>query len=610
MASKTHSGTAGLPVAPSMAPTLESQPVSAPVQLNVRFFLISALSIFIGAMTGLIGKGLVMLITLITNISFYGHFNLGESSPAENHLGWWVVAVPVIGGLIVGIMARYGSKAIRGHGIPEAMEQILTNNSRIPPKITFLKPLSSAIAIGTGGPFGAEGPIIATGGALGSFIGQILRTTADERKVLLTAGAAAGMSAIFGSPVAAIMLAIELLLFEFSARSLIPVALAVITGAALHIALFGGQAFFAMPNVAAPTSTAVAIYSLIGLIIGIVSVGVTKVTYAIEDAFEHIPTPWMLHPMIGAIAVGVVGYFAPLTLGVGYSNISYALSGNVAINMLLVLCLLKFISWAIALGSGTSGGTLAPLFTIGGSAGALLGMGLIAILPHAGIDIRIAALVGMAAMFAGASRALLTSIIFALETTLQSHAFLPLLAGCTAAYIISYLLMKHNIMTEKIARRGVTIPGEYKPNFAENTLVRQIINSQPVSLTEDMTVEQAAAVLGQPGRKNSQKYYPVLNKEGALSGIISKLALHTTAADVLISTLAKPAVTVYDDTTVHLAIQKFTDFDISALVTLDPVTHKISGVLTHKDVLKGYRNFELKRLTPERTLRWGRSVKA
>jgi H+/Cl- antiporter ClcA len=586
-----------------MSPALQTVDLQQKKTLDIRILYISMLAVLIGAATGLIGKGLVLVIELFTNISYFGEFSFEAKSPAENHIGWLVIIIPALGGIIVGLMARFGSKAIRGHGIPEAMEQILTNSSKIPPKITFLKPLSSAVAIGTGGPFGAEGPIIATGGALGSFIGQMLKTTADERKVLLTAGAAAGMAAIFGSPVSAIMLAIELLLFEFSARSIIPIALAVITGASLHLALFGTDAFFAMPTVAVPGSMAIAMYSLIGIIVGIASVGVTKATYFIEDAFEKIPVPWMWHPMIGALAVGVIGYFAPATLGVGYSNISYALSGNVTIQILLVLCLLKFLSWAIALGSGTSGGTLAPLFTIGGSGGALLGMVIIALLPQAGVDIRIAALVGMAAMFAGASRALLTSIVFALETTLQANAFIPLLAGCTGAYIVSFFLMKHNIMTEKIARRGVFVPSSYMPNFAENTVVKQILTGSPLCLVSTMTVGEAKAWIEKEGLEYRQKYFPLLDPKGKLTGVISKFNLRTSPENIELDKLATPVNTVEGNSTVHSAIRKFTDFDVNALVVLNNETREIMGLITQKDVLKGYRNFELKRVTPEQTIK-------
>lgn len=461
---------------------------------KIRTLTISSVAVLIAMAVSVIARLLVSLIDLVTNLSFHARFSLAPSSPADHTLGIWVIAVPVAGGLVVGLMALYGSRAIRGHGIPEAMEQILTNQSKIKPTITYLKPVSSAIAIGTGGPFGAEGPIIATGGALGSTIGQLIRITHNERKILLAAGATAGMSAIFGSPMAAIFLAIELLLFEFSPRSIIPVALACITGAAGHHFLFGaGPVFPIQKIIETPSNAALLLYSVMGLVVGAISVGVTKAVYFVEDSFEKLPIHWMWWPAIGGLAVGIIGYFAPRTLGVGYQNITDVLSGNLSAQIILNLCLMKFLSWALALGSGTSGGTLAPLLTIGGATGAMGGILINHWIPDAGINISLAALVGMSAMFAGASRALLTSIVFALETTGQSHALLPLLASCIAAYFVSFMLMENTIMTEKIARRGIRTPHSYEPDVLEQMVVADAMRGEDHNVTADPELTSIAA---------------------------------------------------------------------------------------------------------------------
>ena len=447
-----------------MTRTAPTETVETPPFYDVeqrRTVVISGLAILVGVGAVGIAQLLIAAIRLVTNISFYGTFSTANNSPADNHLGLWVIIIPAIGGVIVGLMARYGSGAIRGHGIPEAMEQILLNESKISPKITVLKPLSAAIAIGSGGPFGAEGPIIATGGALGSLVGQVLHTTPDERKTLLAAGAAAGMAAIFGTPVAAVLLAIELLLFEYRPRSIVPVAFASATATGLRMVFEGSAGVFAMPQLVQPSGEALMTYMVLGAIVGVAAVLVTKSLYYIEEGFELLPVHWMWFPAIGALVVGVIGYFEPRTLGVGYDNISNILAGNFANTLLISLVILKFVSWSIALGSGTSGGTLAPLFTIGGGLGALLGILCVHWFPGLGIDPRIAALVGMAAIFAGASRALLTSVVFAFETTRQPIGLLPLLGGCTAAFVISSLLMRYTIMTEKLARRGTHVPTEY-----------------------------------------------------------------------------------------------------------------------------------------------------
>ncbi|HVX89828.1 MAG TPA: chloride channel protein, partial [Gemmatimonadales bacterium] len=364
-----------------------------------RLFLVAALAVLIAIGAAFLAEVLVALINLFTNIAFYGRFSLGAASPAGHALGAWVILVPVVGALIVGLMARFGSPAIRGHGIPEVMERILVAESRIAPRLTVLKPVGTAISIGTGGPFGAEGPIIATGGALGSMVGQALRVTADERKVLLAAGAAAGMAAVFGSPISATILAVELLLFEYRARSLAPVALASAAAAAVRVALHGPAAVFPMEAISTPTGAALTAYTLIGVFIGALGVAITKALYKIEDAFEHLPIHWMWWPALGGIVVGVMGYLSPRTLGVGYDNISGLLDGSLAGQALLVLVLCKLVSWSVALGSGNAGGTLAPLFTIGGGFGVLVGTLVAAVLPSLGIDPRIAGLVGMAAAF-------------------------------------------------------------------------------------------------------------------------------------------------------------------------------------------------------------------
>ena len=468
-----------IPVSPSLGSVTDKDRATQHEMVNRRVFYLSIQAVINALIIGGIARLLVLLIDLVTHIFFYGEWSLSPVSPAENHLGWYVLLVPVAGGILVGLMARFGSKAIRGHGIPEAMEKIILDESRIPPALSFLKPLSAAISIGTGGPFGAEGPIIATGGAFGSLTGQIMHISAAERKIILAAGACAGMSAIFGTPLAAVLLAIELLLFEFSARSIIPVALACITGAGMHILLFGKQPVFEMPAIPVPTNGALIFYVFFGALMGVTASWVSKSVYVIEDLFEKLPVHWMWWPAIGAVVVGVVGYFAPSTMGVGYDNIRHLLSGSLPLGVLFSLCILKYVSWSISLGSGTSGGTLAPLFTIGGALGALSGTLAIQWLPALGLNVATMALVGMAAMFAGASRALLTSIVFALETTGQQHGLLPLMGACAAAYFVSFFLMRGSIMTEKIKRRGVRTPESYQPDILKTAAVEQLLEPMP-----------------------------------------------------------------------------------------------------------------------------------
>lgn len=586
--------TDGLTITPSL--DLVAEAAQVPPQYSIvdcRVLQICAIAVLLGISAAFLAVVLVGLINLITNFAFFQQISLATRSPADNQLGWLVVFVPVIGSLVVGLMARYGSKAIRGHGIPEAMEQVLVNQSRIPARMTFLKPLSAAISIGTGGPFGAEGPIIATGGALGSVLGQIIHTTAAERKTLLAAGAAAGMAAVFGSPVSAVLLAIELLLFEFRPRSIIPVALASASATSVHIMLEGFEPAFAMPNLDHPTGAALAVYIAIGALVGVVSVGVTRIVYAIEDAFERLPIHWMWWPAIGAIAVGVIGYFAPRTLGVGYQNISDIISDKLPLQAVAWLCALKFASWSISLGSGTSGGTLAPLFTIGAGLGAVFGFAAIEIFPGLGVDARIAALVGMAAMFAGASRALLASAVFAFETTLQPLGLLPLLGGCTAAYLVSCLLMRNSIMTEKIARRGIRTPAEYVADPLEQVLVRDVASGAVVSLKALATLDETRRWLGSGAEGTAHNGFPLLDERGVLVGVLTRRDLQNSAAspETQLGDLAlRLPKFVYDDCTVRQAADHMVNHGIGRLPVVERGRpNKLVGMVTRSDILSAYR---------------------
>ena len=603
------SSTEGLPIAPSMGPTLEAQRTpQRTTAVNSRVVFITIVAIAIGIAAGLVAQILLRLIGLITNLSFYGRLTPQFVSPAENHLGLFVIVVPAIGGLIVGLMARYGSEAIRGHGIPEVMEQVLRNQSRIMPRITFLKPISAAIAIGTGGPFGAEGPIIATGGALGSLIGQLLKTTADERKILLSAGAAAGMAATFGSPVSGVLIAIELLLFEFRSRSLIPVTFACVTATAVRIAFMGSAPIFAMPSVAPPTQSALMLYIVLGAIVGVASVGVTRAVYLIEDAFAKLPIHWMWWPALGGLVVGVIGYWIPQTLGVGYDNVRFELAGNLPEQALVILCVFKFLSWSISLASGTSGGTLAPLFIMGGALGAAVGGQAIGIFPHAGVDIRVAALIGMAAMFAGASRALLASIVFAFETTLQPFAMLPLAAGCTAAYLVSSLLMKDTIMTEKITRRGIAVPADYAADFLSQVAVRDAATYKVVSLDSDSTLEQVRARIANGLEGTTHHGYPVVDKDRGLIGLISQRKLFDPAepaAKRVGDIVTGPCAVVFEDNSLREASDLMVQEGLGRLpVVKRENPREVVAIISGSDIRSANRQRLDEALKSEQTLRW------
>jgi H+/Cl- antiporter ClcA/CBS domain-containing protein len=599
--------TQGLPVAPSIEPAFERAGGHRhDVLLPARSLLIALISVGLAFAAAVIAEVLTSLIGLVTNFAYYGRWSTEFTSPSGNHLGVLAIAVPVIGGLIVGIMARYGSQAIRGHGIPEAMEQVLFNQSRIPARITVLKPLSAAVAIGTGGPFGAEGPIIATGGALGSLIGQLLETTAAERKTLLAAGAAAGMTAIFGSPISSVLLAIELLLFEFRPRSFVPVALAATVAAGLRYRLHGGAPVFAMPAVDTATLAALALYVAEGALIGAFAAGVTWIVYWIEDMFEHLPVHWMWWPAIGALVVGIVGVISPKTLGVGYDNITDVLNGSIAGEALIFFCAMKFISWSIALGSGTSGGTLAPLFTIGGGAGAALGALAAMAFPSAGVDPHVAALVGMAATFAGASRALLASIVFSFEVTGQPNGLVPLLGGCVASYVVSALLMRRTIMTEKIGRRGREVPAEYHSDPLELAIVADYARAEVVTLSDADRLGDVRAKLASSDSRYHHQGFPVIGARDELVGVATRRDLLDTArseSEPVSAVVKRPPVTISRAATLRQAADIMARAGVGRLPVVDS-SGKLEGILTRSDLLAVHADVIRMTSHAERTIRW------
>ncbi|MCC6929356.1 MAG: chloride channel protein [Gemmatimonadaceae bacterium] len=562
-----------------------------------RTVWLSCLALVLAVAAAVAAQGLTAIIALVTNAAFYGRLSTAFVAPGGGtHRPLVLLLTPMAGALAVGLMARYGSSAIRGHGIPEVMEKVLFGESRISARVLFLKPLSAAIAIGTGGPFGAEGPIIATGGALGSLAGQFLHVTADERKVLLAAGAAAGMSATFGSPVSAVLLAVELLLFEYRPRSIIPVALASATATAVRIAFVGAAPAFPIPLLAQPRGSALAVYTLLGLIMGVVAAGITRASYAIEDGYERLGhrfgVHWMWWPIAGALVVGVVGLVEPRTLGVGYDNIVAALAGSLTGRALLLLAILKFISWSCYLGSGTSGGTLAPLFTIGSGIGATAGAAIASVAPALGVDARIAGLVGMAAIFAGASHALLASIVFAFETTRQPVGLLPLLGACTAAYLSSLLVSRNSIMTEKLARRGVSVQTEYAVDHLSQVRVGDVATRAVVTLPAEETLASVRARLAAGGDGATHQGFPVVDASGALVGVVTRRDLVDVASGDALAVrqvVRRAPVVVHEDNTLR---------DVADVMVLEHVgrvpviasdgSRRVVGIVSRSDLLAAH----------------------
>lgn len=549
-----------------------------------RMIMLAGAAIIVGTGAAFGAWVLLKLIALATNLFWFGRVSAAPAEIIDAHLGLAVIAIPVVGSLMIGLMARFGSEKIKGHGIPEAIEAILYGESRLSLKVAILKPLSSAISIGSGGPFGAEGPIIMTGGAIGSLFAQCFHLSAAERKSLLVAGAAAGMTGIFGTPIAAILLAIEVLLFEWKPRSFVPVVVGTLVAFAWRPMLLGAAPLF--PFAMAPVQAWWPTGSLalgIGVLVGLEAALLSVMLYRVEDAFHRLPVHWMWWPALGGIVVGIGGLIDARVLDAGYANIQALLDGSLTIRVILALLVVKAIVWLVALGSGTSGGVLAPLLIMGGALGALLGH----FLPG---SIGFWAMIGMSGMMSGAMRAPLTGALFAVELTGHFDALPATIAAATGAYAISVLIMRRSILTEKIARRGRHILQEYTVDPHEFLQAEQVMTPDPVVLSGAMSIKDAVAYFGDGA---THRTYPVVDDGGRLVAMVSRSdALRWQVAGELPETSLAEALSDSSQQIayLHSPIGEVADLMVESGIGRIPIveagTDRVLGILSRHDLLK------------------------
>jgi len=577
---------------------------SPPAEYRIGW--ISLVAAAIGVLAGIIAYLLYDLIALCTNLAYYHVWSIHFRSPESTPFHYWILVIPMIGGLFTAFAAKYGSPKIKGHGIPETIEAVLTARSRINATVAILKPLSAAISIGTGGPFGAEGPIIQTGGAFGSLVGQLISTTAAERKVLLASGAAAGMAATFNTPIAGVILAIELLLFEFRARSFIPLVIASTLGTSTRVILLGQHSMFSIGDVNFDPLHGLPYYVLLGVICGGAAIGLTKLLYWVEDQFERLSPVihefW--HPVIGSFAVGVIGFFVPRILGVGYDTISDILHDNLALKMVLLILIFKFAGLVISLGSGTSGGLLAPTFMWSAALGSVFAMVVDRIHPAAHLAPAAYALVAMAAVFGTAARATFALIVFAFEITGDYNAILPLMLACVIADLIGLRFLPRSIMTEKLARRGVSVPGEYEAVVLKMVRVGDVMRTDVPAIPADMSVAELAARMSGARRHaadeasprepalNLIRGLPVVGKEGELVGIVTQgdvlraLENDPNGTAKVLEAGSSPPIVAYPDEIVFDALERMLQNDVGRLpVVSRDNPRKLVGFFNRSSIL-------------------------
>ncbi|HTS18404.1 MAG TPA: chloride channel protein [Verrucomicrobiae bacterium] len=554
---------------------------------------VSSLAVAIGLASGIVAFLLYKLIGLFTNLFFFHKFSFLFRSPGAHHLGLWVIALPAAGGLVVGLMAKYGSPKIRGHGIPEAMEAVLISRSRVEPKVAILKPLSAALAIGTGGPFGAEGPIIQTGGALGSIVGQLVRMTAAERKVLLACGAGAGMAATFNTPISGVIIAIELLLFEFKSRSFIPLVIATTLATTIRHQLMGSRAMFEVGLVDFGIPRALPYYLLLGVVCGIAAIGFTKLLFWTEDQFLRLPLDQMWWPAIGGLGLGVIGYFQPRVFGVGYDTISDILTGGLTLKLLVVLMICKAVALVVSLGSGTSGGLLAPMFFSAAAMGAVFADCVNQWIPGAHLSAGAFAIVAMGAVFGAAARAPFTFIIFAFEITRDYNSVLPLMLVGVISSGIALRFLRESIMTEKLARRGLRVQQEYEADILQEVNVGDVMlrKLQTVPATMPLT-EFSDYIAKNDPRFTAHHSTFIIDSENRLVGIIARgdvlrvLEQEPATAKTVLEAGTRELVVTHPDETVYIAVTKMLANDVASLpVVKRGAPHEVIGYFGRRQVM-------------------------
>ena len=571
---------------------------------SVSILKMSFMAVFIGVAGALVAWLLYRMIGFVTNVAFLQRLSFEFTSPAMTTSKWAIVIAPIVGGLIIGLMARYGTDRIRGHGIPEALEAILFRKSQMLAKVAILKPLSSAIAIGTGGPFGAEGPIIMTGGAVGSLIGQVFYLTSIERRTLLVAGACAGMAATFGTPIAATLLAVELLLFELRPRSTIPVAIASFVAAALRPYLIGPGPLFPLDAQFLIDLDDMALAALCGVLAGLFATAITALVYRVEDTFHKLPVHWMWWPAIGAVAVSIGGLFDPQALGVGYDVIGDLLNGRLVGMAIVVFMIVKSLMWIIYLGSGTSGGVLAPLLSLGAGLGGLEAM----VFPGNPL---LWPLLGMCAILAGMMRMPFTAILFALELTHNASALPALLVACIAAYGVSVFLMKRSILTEKIARRGFDLFREYSVDRLEHTAVREVMTTAMMTVPVNLTVRELADRYFGPDQQ--YRAFPVVDAEGVLVNVVDRrivqrlLGEDPSGSARLGDVLGKDPVVAFPNESCRSIAVRAAVEHLERVPVVEHASRKLLGMVTRYDLLKPYTHYHHEERVRERFFRGGGS---
>lgn len=530
-------------------------------------------------------------------ISFFQNLFFGQGKHILSFMGsFYVIIIPAIGGIVVGLLVYFFAKETKGHGVPEVMLAVATGGSKIRPRVAAIKALVSSICIGSGGSVGREGPIVQISSALGSSLGQLFRLSEDKKRILIACGAAGGIAATFNAPLAGIFFALEVILREYGTRYFSSVVLSAVSATVISRTFLGSSPAFVTPPYQLLSSWHILFYFVLGFLAAITGWVFIKLLYKCEDIFDAIKMPSFIKPALGGLILGVIGLHFPQIFGVGYPSIEQTLNGQMTPILILELVGLKILATSLTLGSGGSGGVFAPSLFIGAMLGSSFGSLLHLIFPEIPVSIGAYALVGMAAVFAGAAQAPISAILILFEMTGDYKIMLPLMIACVISTLVLKGISRESIYTLKLIRRGIDILKLKRNDLMEKIRVSEAMFRNLITISESTSVRDAALML----KSSSHRGFPVLDSNGRLKGIVTHQdinnALNSGKDKMEVAAIMTVNLIVsYPEETLKDALEKLGEKDIGRIpvVDHDDPEHMI-GLITRKGIITAY-NKELLR---------------
>jgi CIC family chloride channel protein len=570
----------------SSSPSKDSNYFSIFKMSETRWLLI--FSILVGALTGVGGFLFTRLIQFFTHLFFSQNSSFGS----WKHLS--VIFIPALGGLLVGPLVTYLAPEAKGHGVPEVMYAVARLKGKIRPVVALVKAIASSICIGSGGSAGKEGPIVQIGSGIGSSIAQVFKFSPEFTKVLVACGTAGGISATFGTPIAGVMFAMEVILNDFAARAFTMVVISSVTASVVAGASLGKHAFFNAPGYELVSSWELLFYAILGVLAAVVARLFVKVLYGLEDFFDKLSIPRPLKPALGGLALGLLGFFLPQIFGTGHEVTEAALWQKLSVVLLILLMFGKILATSLTLGSGGSGGVFSPSLFIGAMFGGSLGRFFNYLFPTITAGYGAYSMVGMAAVFAGATHAPITAILILFEMTGDYRIILPVMVATVISTLFASALSRETIYTIKLLRRGVDLAADQEAGVLTKYHVSDIMSFPVESIVESIPLSEMVEKLSSTRHSG----FPVVNEKEDLVGIITheeiyeSIPFHEELGKVVrvLDVMRLSPTVAFPEERLDQAVQKLNQSGIDRLpVVLKENPKKLVGIFTHADILKAYR---------------------